>query len=116
MRGVGKEKDTKTHQMRRIALDTETGVLLREHKQRCQALYADLGLPWNEDSYVFVGTHNDLDSPYVPDAISNRYKKMARRLGINTHIRALRVYAAWVAASDRKAAEILGSRMPKRSR
>jgi integrase len=28
----------------------------------------------------------------------------------------LRVYAAWVAASDRKAAEILGSRMPKRVR
>lgn len=27
----------------------------------------------------------------------------------------LRVYAAWVAASDRKAAEILGSRMPKRT-
>lgn len=26
----------------------------------------------------------------------------------------LRVYAAWVAVSDRKAAEILGSRMPKR--
>lgn len=26
----------------------------------------------------------------------------------------LRVYAAWVAAADRKAAEILGSRMPKR--
>lgn len=26
----------------------------------------------------------------------------------------LRVYAAWVAASDRKAAEILGSRMPRR--
>jgi integrase len=27
----------------------------------------------------------------------------------------LRVYAAWVAATDRKAAEILGARMPKRS-
>jgi integrase len=26
----------------------------------------------------------------------------------------LRVYAAWVAASDRKAAELLGSRLPKR--
>lgn len=71
---------------------------------------------------------------------------MATRLGINTHIHALRhysatellsagidlrtvagrlghggggattlrVYAAWVAASDRKAAEILGSRMPTR--
>jgi integrase len=32
------------------------------------------------------------------------------RLDLDT----LRVYAAWVAASDRKAAEILGSRMPKR--
>jgi integrase len=64
------------------------------------------------------------------DVISNRYKKMATRLGIKTHIHALRhgwstwarrwrgydarVYAAWVAAADRKAAEILGSRMPKR--
>jgi integrase len=33
-----------------------------------------------------------------------------RRGGATT----LRVYAAWVAATDRKAAEILGSRMPKR--
>lgn len=148
VRGVGKEKDTKTHQMRRIALDTETVVLLREHKQRAQAFNTDMGVAWDEDSYVFVGMQRDLDSPYLPDAISNRYKKMARRLGINTHIHALRhysatelltagidlrtvagrlghggggattlrVYAAWVAASDRKAAEILGSRMPKRPR
>jgi hypothetical protein len=75
-----------------------------------------------------------------------RYKDMATRLGIDTHLYAprhysatellsagidlrtvagrlghggggattLRVYAAWVAASDRKATEILGSRMPKR--
>ena len=33
--GVGIEKDTKTHQMRRIALDTETVALLAEHKRRC---------------------------------------------------------------------------------
>ncbi|MGH3908024.1 MAG: tyrosine-type recombinase/integrase [Pseudonocardiaceae bacterium] len=29
-KGVGTEKDTKTHQMRRIALDTETVALLQE--------------------------------------------------------------------------------------
>lgn len=84
--------------------------------------------------------------PYSPDAVSNRYKKMAKRLDIDTHIHALRhysatelltagidlrtvagrlghggggsttlrVYAAWVAGADRKAAEVLGSRMPKR--
>ncbi|WP_255283739.1 site-specific integrase [Saccharomonospora azurea] len=146
LRGVGREKATKTHQMRRIALDTETTVLLRAHKLRCQALFAELGAEWNEDAYVFVGMRGDLTKPYPPDAVSNRYKKVATHLGIDTHVHALRhysatelltagidlrtvagrlghggggattlrVYAAWVAAADRKAAEILGSRMPKR--
>ncbi|MBN6037737.1 site-specific integrase [Amycolatopsis sp. 195334CR] len=149
LRGVGTEKDTKTHQMRRIALDTETTVLLREHLARCQQRYEALGVQWNADSYVFPGTRgNDPSVPYPPDAVSSRYKKMAKRLGIDTHIHALRhysatelltagidlrtvagrlghggggattlrVYAAWVAAADRKAAEILGSRMPRVNR
>lgn len=79
--------------------------------------------------------------------MTQRYKDMAARASIKTHLHALRhysvaellsagvdirtvagrlghggggattlrVYAAWVAASDRKAAEILGSRMPKRA-
>ena len=146
-RGVGKEKDTKTHQMRRIALDTETLVLLREHKERCRLRLAELGIESTEELYVFSGVHDfDPRKPYSPHAVSSRYKDMAERLGINTHIHALRhysatklltagidlrtvagrlghggggattlrVYAAWVAASDRKAAEILGSQMPKR--
>jgi integrase len=146
-RGVGKEKDTKTHQMRRIALDTETVVLLIEHKERCRERYAELGIDLTDDMYVFTGVFKaDPTVPYSPHAVSSRYKDMAERLKIKTHIHALRhysatelltagidlrtvagrlghggggattlrVYAAWVAASDRKAAEILGSRMPKR--
>ncbi|MEO7195422.1 MAG: hypothetical protein ABIZ05_11465 [Pseudonocardiaceae bacterium] len=46
-RGVGTEKDTKTHQMRRIALDTETIVLLREHKDRCQARMNEFGIEFD---------------------------------------------------------------------
>ena len=97
--------------------------------------------------YVFTGYRQPVPTvPYSPHGVSSRYRDMAARLGINTHIHALRhysatellsagidlrtvagrlghggggattlrVYAAWVAASDRKAAEILGSRMPKR--
>src|SRR6185436_5497654 len=41
--GVGVEKDTKTHQMRRIALDSETVALLTEHKRRCAARLRLLG-------------------------------------------------------------------------
>ena len=42
--GVGTEKDTKTHQMRRIALDNESVVLLTEHKRRCSQRLRDLGM------------------------------------------------------------------------
>ena len=42
-RGVGVEKGTKTHQMRRIALDSETVALLREHRERVRARIGELG-------------------------------------------------------------------------
>jgi integrase len=146
-KGVGVEKDTKTHQMRRIALDSETVALLREHRARVQARLADLGGSFSEQTYVFTSVRApDHSKPYSPHAVSSRYKDMAERLGIDTHLHSLRhysatellsagvdlrtvagrlghggggattlrVYAAWVAASDRKAAELLGSRLPKR--
>lgn len=144
---LGEEKDTKTHQNRRIALDSETVALLRDHRARVEARLAELGLPFSEDLFVFSNARTpDHSVPYSPNAVTQRYKDMATRLGIKTHLHALRhysatelltagvdlptvagrlghggggattlkVYAAWVAASDRKAAEILGSRMPKR--
>ena len=107
----------------------------------------DLGLELTDNMYVFTGYRQTVPTvPYSPHGVSSRYKDMATRLGIDTHIHALRhysatellivgidlrtvaghlghggggattlrLYAAWVAASDRKAAEILGSRMPQR--
>jgi integrase len=144
----GKDKDTKTHQSRRIALDSETVALLRDQKQRVHQRVDLLGGSFSDDLFVFSGTRApDHARPYSPNAVTQRYKDMAARLDIRTHLHALRhysatellsagvdlrtvagrlghggggattlrVYAAWVAASDRKAAEILGSRMPKRS-
>ncbi|QFU91584.1 site-specific integrase [Amycolatopsis sp. YIM 10] len=142
----GKEKDTKTHQNRRIALDSETVTLLREHRKRVERRLKDLGAKFHEDLFVFSGSKTpDHSEPYSPNAVTQRYKDMATRLGIKTHLHALRhfsatellsagidlrtvagrlghggggattlrVYAAWVAATDRKAAEILGTRLPK---
>jgi integrase len=146
-KGKGKEKDTKTHQMRRIALDSETVALFRTHKEVTRKrLKEKYNIELTDDMYVFTTSRlPNPNVPYSPDAISHRYKRMATDLGIKTHIHALRhypatelltagidlrtvagrlghggggattlrVYAAWVAATDRKAAEILGSRMPK---
>lgn len=145
----GKEKDTKTHQSRRIALDSETVALLREHRARVEARLDSLDGIFSSNLFVFTSSRTpDHATPYPPNAVTQRYKDMAARLNIDTHFHALRhysatelltagvdlrtvagrlghggrgattlrVYAAWVAASDRKAAEILGSRMPKRAR
>jgi integrase len=144
---AGREKDTKTHQARRIALDSETVTLLRQHKERVRERVESVGATFSEDLFVFSGLSNfDHRAPYSPNAVTQRYRDMAARLGIKTHLHALRhysatelltagvdlrtvagrlghggggattlkVYAAWVAAADRKAAEILASRMPKR--
>jgi integrase len=146
-KGVGVEKDTKTHQMRRIALDSETVGLLRDHRERVRGRIEELGGSLTGTTYVFGGVRSpDHSAPYSPHAVSSRYTDMAKRLGIKTHIHALRhysatelltagvdlrtvagrlghggggsttlrVYAAWVAASDRKAAELLRTRLPKR--
>jgi hypothetical protein len=86
-RGVGVEKDTKTHQMRRIALDSETVALLREQKARVAARAADLGSEFAGELYMFGGLKSpDHRTPYSPRAVSSRYRDMAERLGIRTHI------------------------------
>jgi integrase len=146
-KGVGVEKDTKTHQMRRIAVDSETVTMLREHRARVAARVEELGGVLDGKTFVFGGRKSpDHSEPYSPHAVSSRYSDMAERLGIETHIHALRhysatelltagvdlrtvagrlghggggsttlrVYAAWVAASDRKAAELLRTRLPRR--
>ena len=88
------------------------------------------------------------DRPYSPDWVTHRYAKMCAKLGIDSHLHALRhysatelltagvdlrtvagrlghggggattlrVYAAWVSASDRAAAEILGGRIQRPDR
>jgi integrase len=38
------EKDTKTHQQRRVALDPETAVLLGEHRERCRSRAEAIGV------------------------------------------------------------------------
>lgn len=128
--------------MRRIAPDSETVALLTEHKRRCVERMRLLG-ELTESMYVFSNSRTfDPERPCSPHSVSSRYRNLARRLEIDTHIHALRhnsatelltagidlrtvagrlghggggattlrVYAAWVAATDRKAAEILGAR------
>ena len=91
--GVGVHKDTKTHQMRRITLDEETIALLTEHRERCAAVLAEGESELTGDHFVF-SADPAYHKPRNPDAISNRYRRMAENLDIDTHIHALRHYSA----------------------
>lgn len=87
------EKDTKTHRDRRIVLDPETIQLLAEHRTRCQVRAKAIGLELSEDAFVF-SLAPDGSRHLLPDSVTQRYRKMTRRLGITTSIHKLRHYSA----------------------
>jgi integrase len=87
------EKDTKTHQQRRVVLDPETAEVLREHRARAESRAAAVRSTLRPSSYVFS---SDPESrvPLNPDSVSQRYKRMAESLGIETTLKNLRHYTA----------------------
>lgn len=87
------EKDTKTHQQRRVVLDAETAAVLREHHERARHRDAALGETLSADSFVF-SAEPDGQLPLNPDTATQRYKRMATRLGIDTTLKNLRHYTA----------------------
>jgi integrase len=147
MAQVGKrvwEKDTKTHQRRRIVLDPQTLALMRAYLHRCAEQTATLGVELPQDGYIFSSAP-DHTAPMKPDTVTQRYSRMCARLGWTMHIHqlrhysateliaagvdirtvagrlghsgggstTLRVYSAWVAEADQRAAGALAARMPE---
>ncbi len=87
------EKDTKTHQQRRVALDPETLEVLREHRVRWLGRLRALGLALRPDAYLFSAAPDGRHG-LRPDSVTQRYGRLAARLGIKTHIHELRHYSA----------------------
>ncbi|GAA5120033.1 tyrosine-type recombinase/integrase [Haloechinothrix salitolerans] len=87
------EKDTKTHQERRIVLDEQTVELLTDHWERCQSRARFLGVELDRDAFVFSPDPDGAVAP-KPSSVSQRYGRLVRRLGIATKLHALRHYSA----------------------
>lgn len=92
-RGSGGRKGTKTHQHRRIALDDETLTLLRAQRERYKETAAELELEPRRDAYVFSYDPAHLRA-MNPDGISHKYRTTCERVGVDSHIQALRQYSA----------------------
>jgi integrase len=87
------EKDTKTHQIRRIALDATTAGFLVAQYSRYADRVIHLDLQPHEDAYIFSYAP-DNSRPCSPDGLTHRYSRMTASLGLDTHIHELRHYSA----------------------
>jgi integrase len=87
------EKDTKTHQQRRITLDPQTLALLRTYHARRVALAAVVNMDLSSDARIFSPVPDG--SMWVkPDTVGQRYARMCARLGWDMHLHQLRHYSA----------------------
>lgn len=87
------EKDTKTHQHRRVTLDVEMVEVFRAHRARAEerATLAETKIVRN--GYVFSPAV-DGSTMTNPDTVTKRYGRLARREHIDTHLHCLRHYSA----------------------
>lgn len=106
-------KGTKTHATRRIALDDAVLAILKFHRARAESLAGDLDLTVTDDAPLIS---YDSVRPIGPDTASHYVRAVAKRVGVDTHLHALRHYAAseLVAAGTniRTVAGVLGHRDP----
>jgi integrase len=89
-----REKETKTGQRRKVALDPETLALLTQHRELWEQRCADLGCTLDDDTFVFSPAP-DGSAPYAPRSLTQRYRRMATKLMLrSTRLHSLRHYSA----------------------
>jgi integrase len=92
-------KETKTRQKRRVALDVVATEALRRHKMAVKTLADRLGLDVPEDGFIFSDSPQGTE-PWRPGIVTERYAKVAGKVGANTRFHTLRHFMATDAISD----------------
>jgi len=88
------EQGTKTHQARRVTIDSETSSTLRDHLQRQDEQARSIGTSMRRDAFVF--THAvDGSVPLRPDSTTRAFRSLCSRAGIQgVRLHDLRHYVA----------------------
>lgn len=87
-------KDTKTHGVRRVALDPKTTEILEEHHRRAEKAAGFCGVVMAPDAYVF--SHEaDSSAPWRPDSTTRAFRLLVERAGVpGVRLHDLRHYVA----------------------
>ena len=88
------EKDTKTHQTRRVALDAPTTAVLTDHRSAAVERAQHCGVALADDAFVFAGDVAGT-TPWYPDSASRRFRKACDEVGLKSvRLHDLRHYVA----------------------
>ena len=97
--GIMRPGPTKTHQRRYVALD-DTFLALLTKRQSDQETYAmAVGVKLVEDPFV-LSPVADGGTAFMPDTLTNYYRRTAKRLGLDTHFHELRHFTATTAVAS----------------
>jgi integrase/DNA-binding transcriptional regulator YhcF (GntR family) len=91
--GKLEEKDTKTHQHRRLVLDPDTDAVLDEQEARARRRADAVGVEFDPHGFQFSPVP-DGSGPMNPTTVSRRYARLAKGLGIDTSLKNMRHYNA----------------------
>ena len=84
-------KDTKTHAARRLGMDEFGETTLKLHLRVMEDRAADLGISITSETPIFT---YDLERPIPPDTVTHYVRSIAAKVGVDTHLHALRHFAA----------------------
>ena len=88
------EKDTKTHAVRRVALDVTTTEALQRHRAVAEERATACGVELGADAFVF-SPHPAGAAPWYPDSVSRAFGKLCRQAGCKgVRLHDLRHYVA----------------------
>jgi integrase len=88
-----KEKDTKTHQNRRIALDAETLEVFEAQRAIAIERASQVGMKIAPDAFVF-SREPDCQTPWTPGNVTNQFQAIRDQLGLKrTRLHDLRHFA-----------------------
>jgi integrase len=75
------EKDTKTHAVRRVALDPSAVQFLVAHRERCEHVAAMCGIVLSDSAFVFSHAP-DGSRPWRPDVVTHAFMRLRERAGL----------------------------------
>ena len=104
------EKDTKSHQVRRVGLDELGFAILRRHRTSVDALAVELGVTLKSDAFLFSRSPAGLE-PIRPDVLTKFTERVAAKAGVATHLHALRHFSATQAIAAGFDAVTVGARL-----